>query len=127
MNLERIGEDCTLLIKKQPWFPFMTGNLKYHATSGKMSSNDIYVITFDSKIAPYVAALEEGSKPHDILNAFGFADPNSKRFKRLDFGIGGKFDGKFHPGSNKHKGFISDTSVNTIVKYICAKYNGEIK
>lgn len=118
MNLERIGEDCTLLIKKQPWFPFFTGNLKYQATSGKMSGKDTYVITFDSKIAPYVAALEEGSGPHDIPGAFGRSFP---------FGLGGRFDGKFHPGSNKHKGFISDKSVNTIVKYICAKYNGEIK
>ena len=118
MNLERIVEECVYLIKKQPWFPYLTGNLKFNATSGSMLNQDTYVIKFDSKIAPYVAALEEGSKPHDIPGAFGRSFP---------FGLGGKFDGKFHPGSDKHKGFISNDSVNSIVKYICSRYNGAIK
>lgn len=118
MNLERIGEECTILIKKQPWFPYHTGNLKFHATYGRMATSDTYEIVFDSRIAPYVAALEEGSEPHDIPGAFG---------RKFPFGIGGDFNGKFHPGSQKHKGFISDKSINTIVKFICDNYDGVIK
>ena len=37
----------------------------------------------------YAGIIHEGSEPHDIPNAFGWG-PN--------FGIGGRFDGKFHPG-----------------------------
>ena len=118
MNLEQIGENCTHLIKNALWFPYDTGNLKFHATSGNMLNENTYIIKFDSKVAPYVAALEEGSKTHDIPCAFGKAFP---------FGIGGRFEGKFHPGSTKHKGFISDKSVNTILNYIKTKYNGELK
>ena len=89
MNLERLGDDCINLIKRSVWFPYQTGNLKFHATKGNMLNSNTYIITFDSKIAPYVEALEEGS--------------------------------------NKHKGFISDKSVNAIINYIKIKYNGEVR
>lgn len=129
MNLEYVGERCVELIKRQKWFPVAkhSGWLRDHATFGEMVADDTYCITFSNQIAKknpngngaeYVTYLEEGTQPHDIPNAFGRA---------LPFGIGGRFDGKFHPGSQKHKGFISDKSVNTIIKYICKKYNGELK
>ena len=118
MNIHNIGKECLNYIKKQPWFPYATGHLRNDATKGNPYGQNGYVITFDSKIAPYVAALEEGSKPHDIPGAFG---------RDFPFGLGGKFNGKFHPGSQKHKGFISDKSVNAIIKYICNQYNGVIK
>ena len=38
---------------------------------------------------PYAAAVHEGSKAHDIPNAFGWGPT---------FGIGGRFGGFFHPG-----------------------------
>lgn len=117
-KIDQIGKKCLIEIKRQPWFPYKSGNLKFNATSGKMLSNDTYVITFNSEIAPYVASLEEGSVPHDIPNAFG---------KGENFGIGGNYDGKFHPGSTKHKGFISDKSVKAIIKFICKNYKGELK
>ena len=118
MNLELLGDDSLVLLKKAEWFPFFTGNLKFHATRGELTNSKTYIITFDSKIAPYVEALEEGSKPHDIPGAFG---------RDFPFGLGGKFNGKFHPGSTKHKGFIKDKSVQAIIKHICDKYNGELK
>lgn len=129
MNLERIGEECTRLIKRQSWFPVAkhSGWLRDHATRGEMDGENTYVITFDNEIAkknpngngqPYITYLEEGTPPHDIPGAFG---------RDLPFGIGGKFDGKFHPGSDRHKGFISEKSVNTIIKYICSRFNGELR
>jgi len=118
MNLEELGEDSVSLIKNASWFPFKSGNLKFNATSGQMVDSQTYRIHFDSTIAPYVEALEEGSKPHDIPNAFG---------RGMTFGIGGRFDGKFHCGSTKHKGFISNKSVNAIIKFICDEYNGVVK
>lgn len=118
MNLEQLGEDCIRLIKGEPWFPYRKGKLRDEATDGRMFDSTTYRIKFDSTIAPYVKYLEEGTKPHDIPGAFGKAFP---------FGIGGRFDGKFHPGSTKHKGFIGEKSVRAIINYICAKYNGELK
>lgn len=38
----------------------------------------------------YSLFVHEGTAPHDIPNAFGWGPT---------FGIGGRFDGKFHPGT----------------------------
>ena len=124
MNLEQIGENCLERIKRATWFPVDSGHLRNDATKGKMYDENTYEITFNTEIAPYIEALEEGSKPHDILFAFG-----RKKWKNGDypFGVGGKFDGKFHPGSTKHQGFIKDKSVNAIINYIKTKYNGELR
>ena len=115
--LEQVGIRVTELIKSRSWFPYKTGRLKYHATSGQMYMHDIFRIHFSSAVAPYVEYLEEGTSPHDIPGAFG---------RPLPFGVGGRFDGKFHPGSTKHKGFISEKCVNAIVDYIANRYEGEV-
>lgn len=116
-NLEQVGNDLLTLIKRSSFFPYKTGKLKFQATSGFMQTDTTYRIHFSSVIAPYVEYLEEGSRPHDIPNAFG---------KGFDFGIGGRFDGKFHPGSTKHKGFIKDKCVNAIINYITTRFDGEV-
>lgn len=117
-NLESLGNEVTDLIKRQPWFPYATGHLKFDATKGAMMDSNTYQIQFDSSIAPYIPFLEEGTEPHDIPRAFG---------RPLPFGIGGRFDGKFHPGSKKHVGFIKDKSVTTIVNYIQSMYGGRVE
>lgn len=117
-NLEQVGTEVTEMIKRQSFFPYKTGKLKFNATQGAMYNNETYRIHFDSSIAPYVEYLEEGTEPHDIPGAFG---------KKLPFGIGGRFQGKFHPGSKKHKGFISQKCVNAIVNYIVLKYEGQVE
>jgi len=115
--LEQLGDEVTFLIKNASWFPYKTGKLKFQATSGGMFNSVTYRIHFSGTVAPYVEYLEEGSRPHDIPRAFG---------KPLPFGVGGRFDGKFHPGSTKHKGFISVKAVETIVNYIAGKYGGTV-
>lgn len=115
---EQIGIECIGRIKRQPWFPYKTGFLRDHATSGSLYKDGVYLIKFNTQIAPYIESLEEGTSPHDIPRAFG---------NPLPFGIGGRFDGKFHPGSTKHKGFISEKSVNAIVDYIRMRYNGKVE
>lgn len=117
-NLESLGNEVTDLIKRQPWFPYKSGHLKFDATKGSMLDATTYQIKFDSSVAPYIPYLEEGTDPHDIPRAFG---------RPLPFGIGGRFDGKFHPGSRKHEGFIKDKSVGTIVNYIQSVYGGRIE
>ena len=117
-NLESLGNEVTDLIKRQPWFPYKSGNLKFNATKGAMFDDNTYRIHFDSSVAPYIPYLEEGTDPHDIPGAFG---------RPLPFGIGGRFDGKFHPGSHKHDGFIRNKSVETIVNYIQAIYGGKVE
>ena len=117
-NLEQVGIEVTNLIKRQSWFPYKTGNLKFNATQGAMYDAQTFRIHFDSSVAPYVEYLEEGTGPHDIPGAFG---------RPLPFGIGGRFDGKFHPGSHKHEGFISDKCVGAIIDYISQKYEGQVE
>lgn len=117
-NLEVLGNQVTDLIKRQPWFPYKSGNLKFNATKGAMFDSTTYRIHFDSSVAEYIPYLEEGTDPHDIPRAFG---------RPLPFGIGGRFDGKFHPGSKKHVGFIKDKSVQTIVWYIQSIYGGKVE
>lgn len=117
-NLEQVGNEVTNLIKRQTWFPYKSGNLKFNATQGSMYNANTFRIHFDSSVAPYIEYLEEGTSPHDIPGAFGYA---------LPFGIGGRFNGKFHPGSTKHKGFISEKSVGAIVNYIVTKYEGQVE
>ena len=117
-NLSEVGDTVTNLIKRASWFPYKSGKLKFEATSGRMWDATTYRIHFDGSVAPYVQYLEEGTDPHDIPRAFG---------KPLPFGIGGRFDGKFHPGSKKHVGFIKNKSVETIVSYIASVYGGRIE
>ena len=50
---------------------------------------DVTVESKAGKVYNLGFLLETGTKPHDIPNAFGFGEK---------FGIGGRFDGKFHPG-----------------------------
>ena len=123
-NLESLGNEVTDLIKRQPWFPYDKGTLKFHATKGALLDSTTYRIHFDSSVlvamtgSDYLSALEEGTDPHDIPHAFG---------RPLPFGIGGRFDGKFHPGSKKHVGFIKDKSVGAIVQYIQSVYGGRVE
>lgn len=117
INLEKEGDYVLALIKNASWFPYRTGTLKFHATQGFLLNKNCYVIHFDSTVAPYIQYLEEGTRPHDIPRAFGYP---------LPFGIGGRFDGKFHPGSTKHVGFIKDKSVNAIVEYFETNFRGVV-
>lgn len=114
-DLELEGNILIAKIKRASWFPFKTGRLKYHATNGFMMDSTTYVIKFSSHVAPYVEYLEEGTKEHNIPRAFG---------RPLPFGTKGRFNGKFHPGSTKHKGFIPVKCVQEIIDYFVNKYNG---
>jgi len=136
MNLKNLGDEITLNIKRQTWFPYKTGNLKFNATKGTLINTNVYNINFDGTIAPYIQYLEEGTDPHNIFNAFGgTVNPDGswnywqpyKDGVKFPFGIGGRFNGKFHPGSHKHEGFISNKAVNYIIQYVCNKYKGEVR
>lgn len=116
-NFEYDCDEVLYLIKRASWFPYKSGNLKFHATQGVMLTSDTYMIHFDSTIAPYVEYLEEGTGPHNIPRAFG---------RPLPFGTKGKFNGKFHPGSTKHQNFIKEKCVNEIINFFSSKYNAEV-
>ena len=132
MNLKVLGDELTALIKQSSYFPFKQGVLKNNATSGDLISQTTYQIKFDSSVAPYIEYLEEGTRPHDIPFAFvGKGNwvwwyPYGNGIPFL-MGMGGRFDGKFHPGSEKHKDFIKDKCVHEIVNYICVKFQGEVR
>lgn len=57
----------------------------------------VFVRTFDP-VGPHV---EWDTRPHDIQNAFGFG---------FDFGIGGRFAGRFHPGTTGAHMFARGTA-----------------
>lgn len=118
MDLKRVGDYLTLQIKQATWFPYKTGVLRDNATSGRLIEPNVYRIKFDSSIAPYIDFLEFGTQPHNIPGAFG---------KSLPFGTSGRFSGFFHPGSTKHKGFIADKTVNTIINFFVTNYKGEVR
>lgn len=130
-DLFQEGESITQMIKNASWFPFKSGKLKFNATSGMMISYDTYRIHFNTEIAPYIEYLEEGTGPHDIPHAFGYGsiyeDRPNPYTHQIPFGVGGRFDGKFHPGSQKHVGFIKNKAVGSIVNYIATKYGGQIE
>lgn len=117
MNIEKIGNNLTNRIINAPFIPFKTGNLKYNGIYGHLASPTIYQINFNGTLVPYLDYLEQGTLPHDIPNAFGFG-PN--------FGIGGRFDGKFHPGSTKHMYFIEIKSVNIVLNYFKRYYKSNV-
>lgn len=65
---------------------------------------DIAIIVANT--APLAKWVEDPTRPHDIPGAFGFKVP---------FGIGGRFDGKFHPGTpGKHRlpGLLDQLATN---------------
>lgn len=130
-GLFTLGENCLTLIKKASFFPYKKGILRDKATNGYLVSSSTYCIHFDDTIAPYVEYLEEGTRPHDIPFAFVGKGNWKWWYPYKDgvpflFGMGGRFNGKFHPGSTKHKGFIKDKCVKSIVGYICDKYGGKV-
>lgn len=128
MNLRYDGNDLLRTIKSAPYFPYKTGVLR-DDTWGDMISNSTYKIEFNHKgQSPYVQYLEEGTKPHDIPNAFGLGDKRRNPYTHeFPFGVGGRFDGFFHPGSTKHYHFIQDKVIDTILMYFVVKYNGEVR
>lgn len=132
MNLFVDGENIVRNIKRASWFPYASGKVRDEATRGEQLDDNTYCITFDTTVAPYITALEEGSQPHDIPFAFvGKGNfvwwyPYKDNVPFL-MGMGGRFNGKFHPGSMIHKGFISDKSVNAVIDYFVKKYNGVVE
>ena len=96
-------------IKRRDIIPVDTGYMKnaaiYCAPTPSVIGAASYSIKFDASVAPYIVYNEEGTRPHDIPRAFGYP---------LPFGIGGQFDGMFHPGSYKNAGFISNRCVREV-------------
>ena len=127
-SIFEIGEKCLARTKQDSAFPFRTGTLKNKATNGFLVNQNTYCINFSSTIAPYVVYLQEGTRPHDIPFAFVGKGNWVWWYPYKDgvpflMGMGGRFNGKFHPGSTKHKGFI-DKIVLNLTKFISSEYEG---
>lgn len=103
-------------IKYDRDLPVDTGWLKRHIMTSTKETKDkqeIKIFLSGSEV-PYAVYLEEGTAPHDIPNAFGRGET---------FGIGGKFDGKFHPGSRKHVQFIERVLLSNCLSYYRKTYD----
>lgn len=126
--------DCRNILKhvKTPkqrggCMPYDTGHLARMATMGKFTGDDRFTLTIvtakNRTGAPYAVPLNTGSKPHDIPNAFGWG---------MEYGIGGRYSGKFHPGSSKHVGYFDNVNdpnsvLGYTLDYFVKKYGAEIK
>ena len=108
--------------------PYRTGHLADESTHGRFLGDNEFVIEIDCSKetgAPYAPSLNDGSVPHNIPFAFGNPPP---------FGLSGRFDGKFHPGSRKHVGFWDNAddsnsvlgyTLNYFVRHYEAKIDNE--
>lgn len=106
--LNEVFNNSVLLNPKFPIAKKFGGNLKYRATSVQVGGNE-WAVQISKGLAPYVDYLEYGTEPHLIQNAFGM-------------GIT-----VLHPGSKKHKGFISKGMVGIAVDTIIQKTGGREK
>ena len=112
-------------IKYDPALPVDTGKLKRHIMVTP-KNNQIKVFLSGSKIS-YAVYLQEGTTAHDIPHAFGYGTKRHDRINKytgqIPFGVGGRFEGKFHPGSKKHKNFIENVLVKDCIKYFVNYYD----
>jgi hypothetical protein len=126
MKTLNITQDANIIgsaIKGDPRLPYKKGKLQRNIKT-KVKS---YYKTKEIKVnlngdrVPYAKFLEEGTAPHDIPHAFGYGSiypPKPNPYTHQEpYGVGGRFNGKWHPGSTKHKGFIE-----TIFIYNCLSY-----
>lgn len=108
INLSDIVLDLIKDLQNQSFIPYRTGNLKYNAIKPIVTNAEVGIL-FSGDIAPYIDFLEYGTGPHIILNGFG-------KGIRIN-----------HPGSIKHKDFISVKSVNRVTSQLALKYNGRVE
>lgn len=85
--------------------PRRTGCLEDSIVKRFESAGDEMMVRIVSDTSPcspehksYSLFVHEGTVPHDIPNAFGWGP---------EFGIGGRFDGRFHPGTKANR-FLAD-------------------
>ena len=127
LNITQDATNIQSAIKNDPRFPYDSENNHLHLrdrifaqVKGYYKAKEIKVNLNGNKV-PYAQFLEEGTAPHDIPHAFGYGSiypPKPNPYTHQEpYGVGGRFNGKWHPGSTKHKGFIE-----TVVLYNCLSY-----
>ena len=137
MDMYNFTRDINDKMIKQGFFPYRTGNLRNWTKAERMSDTmkngvvwECVRIHFNGEEVPYLDFLEHGTEPHNIPHAFGFGTIYPDRVNpythKIPFGVGGRFNGMFHPGSHKHDGFISEKCVQFVIKEICREYNGHL-
>lgn len=117
------------LIKYDKLLPYESGKLQRSITTEVKSyykSQEIKVYLSGDRV-PYAGFLEEGTAPHDIPHAFGYGSiypgkPNPYTHQE-PYGVGGRFNGKWHPGSTKHKGFVENVMLNNCLNYLKNAYD----
>ena len=117
------------LIKNDRLLPYNKGRLKRYIKTDVLDyykSKEIK-ISINGDRVPYAVYLEEGTQPHDIPHAFGYGTlkpPKKNPYtKEFPFGVGGRFNGKFHPGSTEHVGFVEKVMLENCFRYIKTAYD----
>lgn len=116
-------------IKNDKLLPFKKGNLKNSITGEIHYNKQEIVFSIPGSKVKYAQFLQEGTRPHDIPHAFGYGSiypgrPNPYTGEK-PYGKGGRFEGKWHPGSKKHVGFVDYVLVNDCVNYFVENYDVE--
>lgn len=125
-NARKIMFGAMKELQNKRFIPRDKGILAQSGISLIVKSDTVASIRFNGQQIKYIQFLEEGTNPHDIPNAFGRPYPfgtygrydfSRHRHRKMSFSL------FFHPGSIKHKDFISNKSLNFVVNYICEKYH----
>lgn len=125
LDMQMLGEYVLASIKTSGYVPVDRGILRDSGIRGYLMTKDNVAIKIGvGEASKYVAFLQEGTMPHDIPNAFGLGEIKPNPYTgEFPFGVGGKFNGKFHPGQKKHVGFVDklfgvaiDATINFIGK-----------
>lgn len=107
--------------------PYKTGHLARDATQGRFFGDTKFTVTINTQPnahgAPYAVPLNTGAVPHNIPHAFGYGTIHPAKRNpytgKFPFGVGGRFNGKFHPGSFKHYGFFDNADdPNSMLGYV---------
>ena len=124
-----LGRECNQVVfvaKGQKWFPKKTGAFKNDFKSRKVGDNTFELGWKNGKISgrkfleysELAGYLDDGTQPHNIPMAFGRA---------LPFGMSGRFDGNFHPGSRKHEYFFDGEMLHFVLKYFISRFGGSYR
>lgn len=108
ITISDIVQETIRDLQQQSFIPYKTGNLKYNAIKPIVTNAETGIL-FSGQIAPYIDFLEYGTGPHIIKDGFG---------RGITI---------HHPGSTKHKGFISEKSVQRVLYTLASKFNGKVE
>lgn len=128
-EMQNAADIILATIKNDPLLPKDTGYLRDNIISEVHYYKQEVIIQIPGSKVKYAQYLQNGTGPHDIPHAFGYGSKRPSRRNpytgRIPYGKGGRFNGKWHPGSTKHAGFVDYVLLNDTIDYFYTHYDVE--